>query len=490
MLTANTFTATRSPLSPRAHAIRLVITLPSSPITFNLDNAKAYQRHIDSSGTRLRDPHSPAIHPQAHITSPPVRRYPALAKGTSGERCDWRLTAAQEFIYTKFSCDDMIPQHTTEVTRLLEEEKAEMESNHVNTPTSPMTEEEEESSDLHLSPKAQMYSGNINMQILTSEDKYRRLKTLEVTLQSSDYINGFLLQARKVEQSKTVVGTFLRSPHRGNIISCNGSMANTVVMETAPLRLANLSFTWLAPEASMGTIEFVASVLVNKSTSYKIIRSDPLKLNLYPVSTRECAVGKSCFRYCMRNGGPECPAHTARYTAILEYLPKTAEKKTSVKITIGGQLADSKGYLAVGFSKDDHRLSEADLSVCYLEGDNATVGVEHYLLKNIDYSPDLHLGELQLESADVDEDYVWCTFTRPITGGGHNQLRLSEPYYYYYFWGARNGTTQSMKRSEKLISTNDNLFNYIMYSSAKSRQAPYSVVAAALLLAGVHFMCW
>ncbi|XP_063889648.1 uncharacterized protein LOC135116223 [Scylla paramamosain] len=126
-----------------------------------------------------------------------------------------------------------------------------------------------------------MYSGNINMQILTSEDKYRRLKTLEVTLQSSDYINGFLLQARKVEQSKTVVGTFLRSPHRGNIISCNSSMANTVVMETAPLRLANLSFTWLAPEASMGTIEFVASVLVNKSTSYKIIRSDPLKLNLY-----------------------------------------------------------------------------------------------------------------------------------------------------------------------------------------------------------------
>ncbi|MPC35651.1 hypothetical protein E2C01_029079 [Portunus trituberculatus] len=107
-----------------------------------------------------------------------------------------KLTEAQEFIYTKFSCDNMIPQHTTEVTRLMEEEKLEMESNHVNTPTSPTTEEEEEEEGSGSTtpttttttttttrpppaPKAQVYNGNINMQILTSEDKYRRLKTLE-----------------------------------------------------------------------------------------------------------------------------------------------------------------------------------------------------------------------------------------------------------------------------------------------------------------------
>lgn len=43
----------------------------------------------------------------------------------------------------------------------------------------------------------------------------------------------------------------------------------------------------------------------------------------------------------MRNGGPECPAHEARYTATMEFLPKAAKKKTRVEITIGGQLADT-----------------------------------------------------------------------------------------------------------------------------------------------------
>lgn len=46
----------------------------------------------------------------------------------------------------------------------------------------------------------------------------------------------------------------------------------------------------------------------------------------------------------------------------------------------------------MGFSKDSSHLSEADLTVCYLQEDNITMGVEHYLLKNMDYAPDLHLG--------------------------------------------------------------------------------------------------
>ncbi|XP_050690597.1 uncharacterized protein LOC126982518 [Eriocheir sinensis] len=421
-----------------------------------------------------------------------------------------RPAAGQEYTYSKYSCREMIPLHVTEVEWLMdrEEQESKEETNHVSEPAESGGGGESGSNGTMTTttttttttrppaPKPQIYQGNVDVKVLTSEQKYRRLKPLEVTLQTSEYINGFLLQARRAGQQQNVVGTFLSAPHRGEIINCNGSVGNAVVMETAPLRLANLTFTWMAPEADVGAIEFVASVLLEEGSQYQIFRSAQLELNLYPVSTRECAVAKSCFRYCMHNTSPECPAHEARYTATLEFLPKAAKKKTSVKITIGGQLADSNGYLAVGFSKDHLRLSEADLTVCYLQEDNVTMGVEHYLLKNMDYAPDLHLGEIQLESADVDGDYAWCTFRRPITGDDHNLLPLTEPHYYYYFWGTRNGNriflppSWSIKRSDTLISTNDNLFNYVVYSAAQSRQAPYSVVAAAVLLVGVHVMCW
>ncbi|XP_071537528.1 putative ferric-chelate reductase 1 [Panulirus ornatus] len=412
-----------------------------------------------------------------------------------------RLAASQGFIYSKYSCQDLIPRHPDAVAMA---EKREQEINHVQQPAeegkNTTTEEASTTTTTTTTtttspppPEASMYTGNMQVQVLTSEEGYRRLKTLTVTLQSADYINGFMLQARK-EGGNEVVGRFMDVPHRGEYLTCpNGDHEeNTVIHEAAPLRLANLTFTWMAPREDQGRIVFMASVLLNAGTQYKVYKSAPLKLNLYPVSTKECAVAKSCFRYCMKQGGSECEAHTSRYMATLEYLAK----KTKVKITLGGQMPETNGYLAVAFSQDRHRLSGADISVCY-RTEEATVGVEHYLLENMDYSPDLHLGVLSLDSSDVDGDHVWCTFTRPLTGQDNNVIDLGEPHYYFYFWGHRNGSTiflptaRNMKRSSMMISKDDKLFNEILNSGVGPRhQTPYSIVAAAIIFFIIHFLCW
>lgn len=56
------------------------------------------------------------------------------------------------------------------------------------------------------------------------------------------------------------------------------------------------------------------------------------------VSTKDCAVVKSCFRYCTGYSGSDCQAHTARYTAAMEF----TAAKTGVKFTLGGLLADEE----------------------------------------------------------------------------------------------------------------------------------------------------
>ncbi|XP_069184948.1 putative ferric-chelate reductase 1 [Procambarus clarkii] len=409
----------------------------------------------------------------------------------------------QEFLFTEHSCKDLVPRHRDAI-RMAPGDKN--KTNHVkaqsggtNDTTEAPTETPTEPPSL---PAAQEYSGDMDVEVLTSETSYRRLKSLIVTLQSPIYFNGFMVQARKVGEESggevvVVVGRFTNIPHRGKYLSCpNGDRPeNTVVSEDAPLRMTNLTFVWLAPHADLGNIQFVASILYNGGTEYKSYSSSQLSLNMYPVSTKECAVAKSCFRYCTKEGGRQCEAHMSQYVATLEYIGNT----TSVRITIGGQLPQPEGYLAVAFSKDPERLKNADIAACYRteNTEENTVKLEHYLLKDISFMPDLHLGVLELESWDVDGDFVWCTFSRPITGQQDNRLDLQEPQYYYYFWGSRNGSTISlppmgqMKRSPRKISTKDKPFNQIDYSSGAGKQrSPYTIVAAVVLLLSVHFLCW
>lgn len=51
-----------------------------------------------------------------------------------------------------------------------------------------------------------------------------------------------------------------------------------------------------------------------------------------------------------------------------------------------------------------------------------------------------------------------------------------------------------MKRSTTMISTKDKPFNHIVHSKAGMQaiggQSVYSIIAAAIILLGIHFLCW
>ncbi|XP_066962329.1 uncharacterized protein [Macrobrachium rosenbergii] len=423
----------------------------------------------------------------------------------------------QTFRYSKMSCEDLIPRHPDEIAAFLREEQ---KLNHVAQPTraadSTATEATEETGSTTATtagtttttttttrtttttttpatppPKVENYKGTVDIQVLTSEDAYRRLKTLRVTLQGPTYFNGFMIQARKITGNTEIVGRFMTVPSRGEFLTCpkGKQNENTVVSEAAPVRLANLTFTWMAPETNVGTIEFVASILLSEGMEYKTYKSNRLRLSLYPVSTKDCAVAKSCFRYCMADSGRECPAHKTRYMASVEYL----NSNTRAKFTLGGYILNQSEYIAIGFSNDATTLSNADITTCYRTAQNQ-VGIEHYLLENLDYPPDLHLGVLKLDSSDVDEGHVWCSFTRSLTGKTNDLLDLSKPSYYFYFWGVRNGTQiyipspYNLRRSQKMLTLEEEPFNEIIYGGAPHSHSPVSIVAAVIIFFCVHFL--
>ncbi|KAK8719706.1 hypothetical protein OTU49_013846, partial [Cherax quadricarinatus] len=126
-----------------------------------------------------------------------------------------------------------------------------------------------------------------------------------------------------------------------------------------------------------------------------------------------------------------------------------------------------------------------DLSVCYIN-DNYTVQVEHYLLHDAAANPQLQHQVLELESWDLDGDYLWCTFSRTLAPGPNSTLNLLEPHFYLYFWGTRNGSTilmppaGRMLRSPKMISASDKPFNQLVYSGAVSDMPPLFSVAVVL----------
>ncbi|CAL4091885.1 unnamed protein product, partial [Meganyctiphanes norvegica] len=246
---------------------------------------------------------------------------------------------------------------------------------------------------------------------------------------------------------------------------------DTVLSKAADVRYTNLTINWMAPEDATEPIEFVLSVMGKDSEWYAIYKSEPLKLKHFPVSTRECATTKSCFRYCVKGDPSKCMAHNARYMATFEY----NKNKTEITIVVGGQLMDTQGYLAVGFTDDHKHMKHTDIAACYLE-DNQTVAIKHLLLNGINEGVlDNAQGDLTLDKSDIDGDYVWCSFTREVSPDNdndkHTNLELMKPTYFYYFWGAKIETRfilperSQIKRSKSAIKHDSDSFN-VIHSSA------------------------
>lgn len=415
------------------------------------------------------------------------------------------LEASHEFKYSKESCVDLKPAHHTEIDD--HDHDHDHKTNHVenseNSTTVTPASSDEPAPTIPMADDTEKASYNIT--ITTSENGYRRLKKLIVTITSNDTYDGYMLQARlKDSDPPELIGYFddMVKPRNSMVMVCRnntgevkGTMMSpdTVLSEDEGVRYDNLTINWMAPEGATENIEFVMSIMDKNSKWYTTYTSMALPLKHFPVSTSECATQKSCFRYCVRGPDEDCKAHNVRYMATFEY----NEDKSNITIVVGGQLRDTMGYLAVGFTDEHKHMTQTDVAACYMES-NDTVAIKHLLLKNInDGVLDTAQGDLTLDKSDIDGDYVWCSFTREISAENedHTNLDLTKPTFFYYFWGAKTEndfilpSRSQIKRSKMAIKYENKPFN-VIDSSAGIQEIKNVTILAAIFISLTHaLMC-
>ncbi|XP_063955194.1 putative defense protein 3 isoform X3 [Lytechinus pictus] len=94
------------------------------------------------------------------------------------------------------------------------------------------------------------------------------------TASGTDSFQGFLLQARKVDDD-TVVGTFTAPDSEiGQLLAC--TYAGSTVTHTNNTEKTEETFTWHAPSDLTGNITFFGTVALNHDTFYVGLRSDEL----------------------------------------------------------------------------------------------------------------------------------------------------------------------------------------------------------------------
>lgn len=265
--------------------------------------------------------------------------------------------------------------------------------------------------------------------------QYRRNRQYQVKIETTEYFDAFLLQARGQQQedgNATLVGFWVAMPPISKYIKCIGKRKSSVVDKGRPVRLGNMTFTWQSPPTDYGQIKFIASIV--KGDGYVTVQTKQIAFNPFPVSIRGCGRDMSCFRAC--HTSPSCPPDESTYMVVM-YLSQNRE---DVVIQMGGVVEDDQKYVAVGFGNDKRSLQSMDVAVCYREGDDIKLG--HYLIENDRTQPYLHKSQLTLDGSDVDarKQFIWCQFRRPIQPESQWDLDLSRNMFHFYFMGNKNNS--------------------------------------------------
>ncbi|TRY74670.1 hypothetical protein TCAL_11927, partial [Tigriopus californicus] len=226
---------------------------------------------------------------------------------------------------------------------------------------------------------------NPPFKLVVSATQYRRNRKYKVSIVAEEYFDSFMVQARgrpTDDGNTSHVGSWVDIPSIGAIIRCRQNPRAAVVDKGRPLKLGNLTFTWKAPEADVGPIQFQTSIALNDA--YVTIASEPLTFNNFP------------------------------------------------------------SYVAVGIGQDSKNLRNMDMMAC--QRDDNTVMLRHYLLEDSTSRPYRHRQRIRLQNFDVDRetDFVWCQFQRPINPSDRFDLDLTQRLHHFYFWGQLDNQSMSV----------------------------------------------
>ncbi|KAG8183765.1 hypothetical protein JTE90_002403 [Oedothorax gibbosus] len=305
-------------------------------------------------------------------------------------------------------------------------------------------------------PTSVQLSDSLNLyRIVTSSPKYRRGRTMDITIRGPDF-NAFMLQVRKIgsDERRGVdqiirVGEFVEWPANLKPVVCDKGLPPTALTNKDYKQKSGVTFKWKAPKEDVGDVQVVAR-FVAAEEYWQLTESREIPMNEFPVNLKNCGKAKSCILY--SENQPSCHEDNCDY--ILTY---SVVNSTSVEFVLGGTSKGDQNYLAVGFSASPEALTMKTIAcmraktvaeIKYFTFDTIEEGLVEY---------PLHMDNKKM---DLDGDRMWCSFIVPMVT--HNEeghgLDLSVPMYHVYMRGTTNYTKSAnypILPSKLLISKNE-----------------------------------
>ena len=197
----------------------------------------------------------------------------------------------------------------------------------------------------------------------------KREYPINILSTSNDGIEAFMVQVRGYNDKNdniTFVGEWKDIPDIGIIMQCGNNKLAVVVDKGRPIRMSNLSLTWVAPSKNVGDVTIVASIVYDKDAYYEI-QSNPIPFQEPSITTAECGKDLSCYRVCKSQ--VRCNVDDALYMVTMEKI-----NSNEVRIKLGGHLISEDDYTALGFSlgKDGRHM---DMITCTKKGKKCLIKV-------------------------------------------------------------------------------------------------------------------
>ncbi|XP_035223657.1 ferric-chelate reductase 1-like [Stegodyphus dumicola] len=289
-------------------------------------------------------------------------------------------------------------------------------------------------------PTSIQLSGSLNLyRIVTSSPKYRRGRTLDITIRGPEF-NAFMLQVRKIGSDErrgfdqpVRVGEFVSWPPSLQPVMCDKNQPTAITNKNYSPK-SGITIKWKAPNEDVGDIHVVARFVAGDEY-WHLTESREIPLNEFPVNLKNCGKAKSCILYSEKSSS----CHEDNCDYILTY---NVVNNTNVEFVLGGTAKGDQNYLAVGFSMTPE-AERMKLIACTRA--KTVAEIKFFNLNSMDEGLMEHPMHLENKKMDLDGDRMWCSFIAPMvtqTDDG-NGLDLSVPLYQIYMRGNTNYTKSS-----------------------------------------------
>ncbi|XP_054724657.1 uncharacterized protein LOC129234647 [Uloborus diversus] len=288
-------------------------------------------------------------------------------------------------------------------------------------------------------PTSVQQSGSLNLyRIVTSSPKYRRGRTLDITIRGPEF-NAFMLQVRKIGADErrgydqaVRVGEFVSWPPSLQPVMCDKGLATAITNKNYSPK-SGITIKWKAPKEEVGDIHIVARFIAGEEY-WPLTESREISPNEFPVNMKSCGKAKSCILY--SENSPSCHEDNCDY--ILGY---SVVNSTNVEFVLGGNAKGDQSYLAVGFSTTPE-AEKMKMIACTRA--KTAAEIKYFVFNNMDEGLMEQPMHLENKKMDLDGNRMWCSFVAPMVtqadGDESNGLDLSVPLFHVYMHGTTNYT--------------------------------------------------